>query len=66
DPLFTAQDRARLRACYPAAVQMTVAATGHGSALTATATHVAAYTRFWETGESWCGNTKHADLRQML
>ncbi|HRW08494.1 MAG TPA: alpha/beta hydrolase [Caldilineaceae bacterium] len=66
DPLFTAQDRARLRACYPAAVQMTVAATGHGSALTATATHVAAYRRFWEMGESWCGNTKQTDLRQML
>lgn len=48
DRFFTAAERARLRTLYPTAKQVTINASGHGSALKAWAEHVVVYARFWE------------------
>jgi pimeloyl-ACP methyl ester carboxylesterase len=50
DNLFDEEERRALGAAYPQANRLTIAATGHSSALNALAHHIAAYGEFWEQG----------------
>lgn len=52
DNLFGGQERAALRTAYPHAAGVTIAATGHGSALKALDRHIAVYGEFWERVET--------------
>lgn len=47
DAFFRRRERMALRAAYPHAELVTIAATGHGSALKALDRHIAAYSEFW-------------------
>jgi len=47
DTFFGPHERTALRAAYPHAELVTIAATGHGSALKALDRHIAAYGEFW-------------------
>lgn len=47
DKLFGRQERVALRTAYPQAAVVTIAATGHGSALKALDRHIAVYEEFW-------------------
>lgn len=47
DTFFSRGERAALRAAYPQADLVTIAATGHGSALKALDRHIAVYGEFW-------------------
>lgn len=52
DTFFGRGERAALRAAYPQADLVTIAATGHGSALKALDRHIAVYGEFWAQEES--------------